>query len=125
MKLTRRQWLNRLKPAGFVGLVAAIMSAIIMAESGGWTNARRYNPPSDRWPDGTTDRGGAQINDHWWPQFSDAQCDDPWETGKACWIISRGGTRFVDWTAFDNGAYVKFLPLRYRVLKLIAPGKFP
>ena len=129
MRLTLRQWLNKLKPAGFAGLVAvAIMSAIVMAESGGVTNARNPEtgtyPPTTRFPQGTYDRGAAQINSGWWPQFTDAQCDDPTETAKACWIISQGGTRWIDWHTYTNGAYVKFLPLRYRVLKHLRPELF-
>lgn len=42
---------------------------IMQAESSGNPNATNYNPPTTRFPNGTTDHGLFQINDGWNPKY--------------------------------------------------------
>lgn len=88
------------------GTKASIAIALIGAESGRIPNRRNTygNEPAT-----STDRGWWQINDHWHPEVSDAEADDPFASTRAALRISGAGSDFSPWSAFNNGAYEKYL----------------
>ena len=101
--------------AGFTGAALDTIVAIAQAESGLVTDARNINADSHVFPDGhvgpSTDRGILQINNFWWPQFSDAQCDDPVQAFAAGYLISQRGTTFTPWSTYTSGAYRQYMPI--------------
>ena len=94
------------------------------AESSLTTQARRWHPeygcrpasdvigvqgPASVWNSNHTlqmhsDRGTWQISSHFWPQYSDAQTDDPAQAAKAVWEISNHGTNFGLWDTYPSPA---------------------
>ena len=93
---------NILRSVGFTGQSLVTGLAIIMAESSGNARARNSNT------NGTTDRGVWQINTvH--KQVTDAQADNPLEASKFAYNLSRGGTKWSDWSTYNNGAYLRFM----------------
>jgi hypothetical protein len=81
------------------GLVYAL--AVFKAESSFDTQAQNTtgnSPPS-------TDRGWIQINSYWHPEVTDACAYDPGCAAKAAWTISKRGTDFGSWAAWNNGAW--------------------
>src|SRR5487761_1991488 len=99
--------------AGFTGAALDTIVAIAQAESGLVTDARNINADSHVFPDGhvgpSTDRGLLQINNFWWPQFSDAQCDDPVQAFAAGYLISQQGMVFTPWSTYTSGAYQAYM----------------
>jgi len=97
---------------------------IARAESGLTTKTRRWHPefgcraesdaigvqgPDDVWNAGHTrqmssDRGLWQISSHFWPQYTDAQTDNPDRAAKVVWKISRSGTDFTPWNTWPSPA---------------------
>lgn len=51
-----------------------------------------------------SDRGIVQISSHWWPQYTDAQTDDPATAMKILFTISKSGTDFTPWDAYKSGS---------------------
>jgi hypothetical protein len=92
---------------------------IIMAESGGRTDARNHvvNPSSPA--DGSWDRGIWQWNSYWHKEISDVDADDPQRaTEYAAWI-SKGGTSWSAWTTFNHGSHLKHIPAAQAALAAI------
>jgi len=82
---------------------------IIMAESGGRSDARNHvvNPGSPA--HNSFDRGLWQLNSYWFRNVSDERCDDPEAaTAVAAWI-SKGGVQWSLWVTFNHGSHVKYL----------------
>src|SRR5262249_10552148 len=55
-----------------------------------------------------SDRGAWQISSRSWPQYTDAQTDDPAQAAAAMWNISSHGTNWMLWDTYKNGAAQKF-----------------
>lgn len=98
-------------------------TSIAIAESSLGPNTRHWHPeygfrpPGDvlgvtggadvRSADGRqlhSDRGIWQISSHFWPQFTDAQCDDPVSAAQLAFAISTRGTDFSPWDVYGEGA---------------------
>jgi Lysozyme like domain len=47
-----------------------------------------------------SDRGVWQISSHFWPQYSDAQTDDPVQAARVVWEISKHGRDFTPWDTY-------------------------
>lgn len=99
-------------------------TSIAIAESSLWSQIRNWQPqygyrpaadrigvqgPSAAWNAAHTrqlnsDRGLWQISSRWWPQYSDAQADDPAQAARIVLTLSNGGTSFSRWDSFASGA---------------------
>jgi len=96
-----------------------IAIGIIMAESGGRSDARNHvsNPGSPA--DNSWDRGIWQLNSYWFSNVSDERADDPeMATAVAAWI-SGGGTRWGLWTTFNHGSHLRHIPAAQAALAAI------
>jgi hypothetical protein len=94
-----------LKAAGFAGdgLITGI--AVVLAESGGNTNAINTTgntPPS-------TDAGLWQINLFHHPDVTKIQALDPVFATNYAYTLSKQGTDFTPWSAFNAGTYKQFM----------------
>jgi len=98
--ISMKEAANYALAAGFRGEAAAVIVAIAWAESDGNRYACRYNPPTDKNPTGSWDRGILQINDYWHSEITDDQAFDPARAFQAAYSISKGGTDFGDWCAY-------------------------
>lgn len=83
--------------------------AIILAESGGRTRAQNRNGPTRGCPNGSTDRGLAQINDCYHSEVSNTCAYDPYCNVSAMWRISDHGRDFTPWSTFNSGRYRHFI----------------
>jgi len=121
-RLTAQQAAQYAYNAGFrtENQILAVVS-IGIVESGLVTQARNwhpefgYRPASDaigvQGPAGVwngsrqmhADRGAWQISSRWWPQYTDAQTDNPATAAKAMYAISRNGTDFSLWDTYKSG----------------------
>ncbi len=123
--LTVRQALRYAYDAGFrtPGQLRAVVG-IGEAESGLVTKARRWHPefgcrpasdavgvqgPASAWNADHTrqlysDRGAWQISAHYWPQFSDARCDDPASAARIMYELSAHGSNFGPWDTYPSPA---------------------
>jgi Lysozyme like domain len=123
-KLTVAHVLPYAYAAGFrtEGQLATAVS-IAIAESALNTHARRWHPeygfrprsavigvrgPANVWNRTHTqqinsDRGLWQISSHAWPNYSDAQTDDPARAAAIAWTISKHGTNFSPWHVYTAG----------------------
>jgi hypothetical protein len=97
--------------------------SIGIAESGLDAQARNWHPeygcrpasdaigvqgPASVWDSTHTrqlnsDRGVWQISSHWWPEFTDAQTDDPAQAAQAFRAIYLEGRGFMEWDTYNNG----------------------
>jgi TPR repeat protein len=97
--------------------------AVAISESGLWTSARNWQPhrgyrrasakvtvvgPETAWSkDGKrqlhSDRGLWQVASFWWPQYSDADMDDPAKSAAAAYVVSENGTDFSNWDSYGSG----------------------
>jgi TPR repeat protein len=97
--------------------------AVAISESGLWTSARNWQPhrgyrpsvhkitvpgPEAAWSKTKirqlhSDRGLWQIASFWWPQYSDAEVDDPTKAASLAFVVSRNGTNFSDWDSYRSG----------------------
>jgi hypothetical protein len=124
-QLTVEQTIAIAYKAGFrtEGKLTAVV-AIAVAESSLRTNARNWHPEYGLRPAGTSlgvtgpasvwnasrtrqqhsDRGLWQISSRWWPQYSDAQTDDPAKAAGIVFSISKGGADFSKWDAYKYGS---------------------
>jgi len=120
-RLTIPQTLQIAYDAGFhtEDQLAAVV-AIGISESSLVIKARRWHPeygvrpvsaalgvpgPTEAWDAEHTqqvnsDRGVWQISSHWWPQYTDAQTDDPAQAAQAVWEISKHGRDFTPWDTY-------------------------
>lgn len=95
-----------------------IAIGIILAESGGRTDARNVvHAPGKKW-DNSLDRGLWQINSYWHATFKDY--DDPYLSTVYAGKISNGGTIWTQWTTFNHGSHVKYLPRAQAALAKVA-----
>jgi hypothetical protein len=122
-RMTAQQAAQYAYAAGFRSenqLLAVV--GIGIAESGLVTQTRNWHPefgyrpasdvigvqgPSAAWSGGRqmhSDRGAWQISSRWWPQYSDAQTDNPATALKLMFSISRNGTNFNDWNTYTSGS---------------------
>ena len=101
----------------------ATATSIAIAESSLNTHARKWHPeygyrprsaligvhgPASVWnPTHTqqvhSDRGLWQISSRAWPDYTDAQTDDPARAAAIAWAISRHGTHFSPWSVYTAG----------------------
>ena len=100
--------------------------AIGIAESGLVSQTRNWHPeygyrpaadditvqgPTSVWNGNQqmqSDRGAWQISSHWWPQYTDAQTDNPATAAKLMFSISHNGTDFSPWDTYQSGAAQKY-----------------
>jgi hypothetical protein len=120
--LTPRQAMQYAYSAGFHSENQLVtVTAIGIAESGLVTGTRNWHPefgyrpasdvigvqgPASVWNGNRqmhSDRGVWQISSHFWPQYSDAQTDDPAKAAKVMFAISHNGTDFSPWNTFTGG----------------------
>jgi hypothetical protein len=120
--LTPRQAMEYEWAAGFHTQQQLVtVTAIGMAESGLVTGTRNWHPefgyrpasdvigvqgPASVWNGNRqmhSDRGVWQISTHFWPQYTDAQTDNPASAAKLMWAISNHGTDFTPWNTFTGG----------------------
>lgn len=94
--LTIPQIMQVCRSAGFSGNGLNTMTAIILCESGGNTNATNTtgNTPPSR------DRGLCQINSFWHPEVSDSCAYDSVCSTKEAYRISSNGTNFTLWSTY-------------------------
>jgi hypothetical protein len=124
-QLTVAQAIALAYKAGFrtEGKLTAVVS-IAVAESSLRTAARNWHPEYGFRPAGTrlgvtgpatawnasrtrqhhSDRGLWQISSRWWPQYTDAQTDDPTSAARLVFAISKGGADFSKWDAYKYGS---------------------
>jgi hypothetical protein len=122
-RLTVRQAMQAAYRAGFRSERQLVtVTAIGIAESSLVTRTRNWHPefgyrsasaaigvqgPASAWSGNRqmhADRGVWQISSHWWPQYSDAQTDNPATAARIMFSISRRGTDFSPWNTFTGGA---------------------
>lgn len=99
-QLTRETVLKLAKATKFAN--PKLAAAIALAESGGVTNAiartsREYSV------------GLWQINTKVHNQYTPADMADPIKNANAAFSISRGGTDWRPWSAYNNGRYRQYL----------------
>jgi len=114
--------------AGFTGEALRTAVAVGLAESGGNPTARRRNPPTPGCPQGSTDRGGWQLNDCYHPEVSDACAFDLARAAAQAYRISAAGGDWTAWTAYASGAYQAQLAAADRAiatLNTLAAGGVP
>ncbi len=121
-RLTARQTMEYAYAAGFHTRQQLVtVTAIGIAESGLVTKTRNWHPefgyrpasdvigvqgPASVWNGNrqmNSDRGLWQISSHFWPQYTDAQTDNPASAAKLMWAISKHGTDFTPWNTFTGG----------------------
>lgn len=95
--------------AGFTPAEAVTIVAIAIAESGLNSDAVNINPPDNRTPVESHDRGILQINDYWHKDVTDACAFDPKCAFQAAYVISDGGTSFWAWRTFQVGAHGQYM----------------
>ncbi len=96
-------------------------TSLAITESSLWSKIRNWQPqygyrpagdrigvqgPSAAWNGSQqlhSDRGLWQISSRWWPQYSDAQVDDPDQAARIVWTLSNSGTNFSRWDSFESG----------------------
>jgi hypothetical protein len=120
--LTAKQTMEYAYAAGFHTQQQLVtVTAIGIAESGLVTKTRNWHPefgyrpasdvidvqgPASVWSGNrqmNSDRGLWQISSHFWPQYTDAQTDNPATAAKLMWAISKHGTDFTPWNTFTGG----------------------
>ncbi len=120
--LTARQAMEFAYKAGFHTQKQLVtVTAIGLAESGLVTGTRNWHPefgyrpasdaigvqgPAAAWNGNRqmhSDRGAWQISSHFWPQYTDAQTDNPATAAKIMFSISHSGTDFSPWNTFTAG----------------------
>ena len=122
-RLTLEYLMNLAYTAGFhtEDQLLAVLGVAI-GESDLWTAARNWHPelgfrkasdkidiqgPAAAWStDGRqmqSDRGLYQLSSQWWPNYTDAETDDPFTAMAAFFDISKQGTDFMIWDSFRSG----------------------
>jgi hypothetical protein len=102
--LTDQQIADVLADAGFTGSGWTIGVAVVLAESGGRTDAvnEAGNTPPSR------DRGLWQLNDYWHPEVSDDCAFDALCSSVEAYRISDGGEYWGAWAAYNAGTYLDY-----------------
>jgi hypothetical protein len=129
--LTVNQTLKYAYDAGFRSVnQLQLIVGIGKAESSLVTQTRNWHPeygcrpasnvigtqgPASAWNGSHTqqinsDRGVWQISSHFWPQYTDAQTDDPAQAARAMFTISKSGSDFGPWDTFVSGSAQSNLP---------------
>lgn len=129
--LTVNQTLQYAYNAGFRSVnQLQLIVGIGKAESSLTTGTRNWHPeygcrpvgtvigtqgPASAWNGAHTqqinsDRGVWQISSHFWPQYTDAQTDDPAQAAAAMFTISKSGSDFGPWDTFVSGSAQSNLP---------------
>lgn len=85
----------------------AVAVAVCLAESTGFPGA--VNNSNSGESAGSRDRGLWQINSKWHPEVSDQCAFDPECNARAMAKISKGGTAWGAWAAYNNGSYRQFM----------------
>lgn len=67
-----------------------------------------------------SDRGVWQISSHFWPQYTDAQCDDPAQAAGIVWTLSGHGADFSPWDTWASGAAQSLAPSTATVNAVLA-----
>ena len=88
--------------AGFSDEQSKIIAAIAMAESGGDDDAHALTPKEDSW-------GVLQINLRAHKDITQAEARDARKAMQYAYKLSKGGTTFTDWSAYNNDSYLRFL----------------
>lgn len=76
------------------------VTALAIEESALDPMARHYHL---EYGPGQYDRGLWQISTHWFPQYTDAECDDPAKAARIVYTLSGGGGNFAPWDAYNSG----------------------
>lgn len=93
--LTMKSVMTYAKNAGVPCSRLVVTGALAKAESELKTDAKHWNEPDPPYcPNGSLDRGLWQINDCWWPNYSDACTYDAVCNAKAMAQISNYGADF-------------------------------
>lgn len=79
--------------------------AVMCAESGRYVGAYHVNT------DGSTDRGLFEINDRFHSDLSDEEAYQALPNAAYAWGLSKRGTNWTPWAAFNSGAYLVFVPI--------------
>jgi len=115
--------------------------AIAVSESSLQVHGRRWHPeygfrpasavigvrgPANVWNANRTrqlhsDRGVWQISSRAWPQYSDAQTDNPATAARLAWIISKHGQDLRAWDVYKSGAAQKHRTMAYDGWPAIQP----
>ncbi len=94
----------------------ATITAISLAENGGQGQTGQtdtgYTLPSGGQSENSV--GLAQINTLAHPQYSPSSLLNPFANLEAALSVSNGGTNFMPWTTYQNGAYATYLPTATR-----------
>ena len=117
------------------------VTAIAIAESSLRTKTRNWHPEYGYRPKGDvlgvtgdrsvmsadgrqlhSDRGIWQISSHWWPQYTDAACDDPVRAARIAFTISSSGTDFSPWDAHKSGAAARHYDQRHDGWPAVRPA---
>jgi hypothetical protein len=99
-----QQYTQDAQQAGFKGAGLQNILAIMMAESGGNSNASNTTGNS-----AGTDRGILQINSFYHPEVTDSCAYNPVCAFQAAYTISDQGTNFVPWSTYNSGTYSQYL----------------
>lgn len=100
--------------AGFTGESAVVAFAIIIAESGGnaWAiNLNTHDPDSDSYL--SLDKGICQWNDYWWDIAKGPEAFDPEVSIRKMFEVSKQGTDYSAWNAYDNFTFVRHVSRAY------------
>jgi hypothetical protein len=108
-KLGREGLINVLRQAGWApGTPLRMGYAIAMAESRG--NPAAVSPPNVGGPaPGSRDHGLFQVNDKYHPIARTPRVYDAKANAQYAWSLTNGGTKFRDWSTYNDGAYKKYL----------------
>lgn len=110
MILTTTEIVQLLSSKGFSETGLIIGSSIVLAESGGDTEALGHNVPDNNCPNGSLDRGIWQFNSCYHEDVSnDCAYNADCSTEKA-YEVSKGGTDFHQWSTFTAGAHRRYVP---------------
>lgn len=96
--------------AGFTRQRLRVAVAVGLAESGGNPKATGHNPPTRGCPDGSTDRGGWQLNTCHHPEVSNGCAYQLACAAAQTYRISRAGHTWGLWTTDRTGAWRHHLP---------------
>lgn len=109
MVLSPGQILAYVEQAGFTGDAARTMAAIVLAESGGDTQA--YNPEKAAGTkSGQGSYGLAQIYLTAHPQYDPTQLYDPlYNLEAAAQVFQAAGNSFTPWSTYNLGSYKNYL----------------
>lgn len=106
--------------AGFTGQRLRIAVAVGLAESAGNPAATNRNGPTPACPDGSTDRGGWQLNNCHHPEVSDGCAYQLACAAAQTYRISRGGRSWAQWTTYRTGAWRHHLPAANAAIAALA-----